>query len=255
MGRSQIRLLAKLANATRSFRAVLGRQFLLRYDPAVDPLDVALVLQTLELEIGVLEQRFDRRLRAHWLLPAPLPVYLFRSAENLAEVYGEPVGGFASWRDWLIAVHARKEYEEMIPHELAHIFAGWWNPNAPKLLQEGLAVWAQRTCGGRPVDGFVGRRYDSAKQALAGLLGPFPDAGDPDRYWYYILVGSFTGFLLRRSGWHHYRAFYQDKRVTLETLPARFEKHYGLNFETAGRVWFGQLPGCLLVDPPFEGWI
>lgn len=246
---------ARLATATRRFRAVPGRRFVLRHDPDVDPLDLALVARTLELEIGMQERRFERPLRGWRMLPTRLPVYLFRSAEALSQVYGEPVGGFASWHGWMIAVHPGRAWDEAIPHELAHIFAGWWNPHAPRVLQEGLAVWVQRTFGGQPADSYVRRRYPSVRQAVASLFGPEPAAGNHDRLWYYIVAGSFTGFLLRRAGWGHFREFYRDRSITTETFPGRFEKHYGLKLETAGRVWFGQLPGCSLTDPPFAGWM
>src|SRR4051812_12871780 len=114
--RLQSNLMARLAIAARPFRTVTGQRFVLRHDSSIESVDVALVHRTLELEIGMMEKRFGRRLMAWRPWPSRLPVYLFRSAQDLAQVYGKPAGGFACWHNWLIAVQAGPWWDEAISH-------------------------------------------------------------------------------------------------------------------------------------------
>ncbi len=122
---------------------------------------------------------------------------------------------------------------EGLRHELSHLFAYRWNTSAPHLVQEGLAVWLQGTM---PDQTDTAEDIDSV---LAFDTDPSPmlDAKyffAPDKiHSSYVLAGGFTGFLIRRFGWDHYRLFYSKaQRLTFRSV---FQKHFGMSFETAWR--------------------
>ena len=106
--------------------------------------------------------------------------------------------------------------DELIRHELAHLFTAKWNRRALPLLNEGFATWWQRTAGERAVDERAHHFFQSVSIGLGDLV-------DPETFYArkfyganYALAGSFSGFLIRRFGRDRYREFYKA------ALPANF---------------------------------
>lgn len=249
------------AQATRRFQAVSIGSSVLRYDPALDPLEIDFFRLACSQQITAIERLFGAQLRPPWWLwPSHLHVYLFPSSVEVSRVYGAPAGGFANfghWSDnWYIVVNLEADWREILRHELAHIIGGRWNPRAPTVLCEGLAVWAARTHGGCPIDEGARRLLCSRRGAIEHLLGPEPAPGSFDRHRYYVLTGSFTATLIRRFGLRRYRRFYRDRAITLTTLEKRFARHFGVPLRTAADNWLSDLIGEQLrrSAPTFPRW-
>ncbi len=237
-GFARDRLGRRMAWAVRRFRTVEGRRAVVHYNPRLDPFEVALFHAVCEQEIEGLERVFGTRLRAWRLFPSRLRIYLFRSVAGVSRVYGGPCGGFAEWFRWFVVVNADDEWRGLLRHEIAHIFAGRWSQSAPRVLVEGLAVWAQRTKQGWPVD--VAARWALPRRAdpLDLLLRREWPADPPQLLGrYYVLAGSFTGFLIRRFGLDAYRRFYRGTWTRRSDFARRFERHFGLPLEAAARDW------------------
>jgi hypothetical protein len=194
-------------------------------------------------QVATLERLFGRRLRPWWLWQRRLRVYLFRSVEEVSRVYGAPAGGFANWDHWLIVVNVETDWGEILRHELAHIFAGRWNPRAPTVLREGLAVWAQRTIARYPIDDCARSLLCGSAAALQQLIGPEPALGSIDRHRYYVLAGSFTAALIRRFGLRRYQQLYRDRLITRASLELRFERHFAVSLRSAVDRWLSALLG------------
>ncbi len=230
-----------LVRTTREFRSAVAGSVILRYDPALDPLETALFRLACNQQAAAIERLLGARLR-HWrLYPPRLRVYVFRSADEVSRVYGGPVGGFASWTHWYIVVNLEADWDEILRHELAHIIGGRWNPNAPTVLCEGLAVWAQRTVNGCSVDHYPRLAFSDMVGASELLLGPSPALGSPERHRYYALAGSFTGALIKRFGFARYRSLYGDRAVTGATFAARFPRHFGSPLSSVLQNWLDDL--------------
>lgn len=103
----------------------------------------------------------------------------------------------------------------------------------PPLVQEGLAVWLQGT---------TPNQTDAAKDTDSVLrfdTDPSPML-DPRQFFApnqvhvsYALAGGFTGYLIRRFGWDHYRRFY--RKADRWTFRSNFRRHFGMSFEAAWR--------------------
>ena len=230
-----------LMRATHGFRSTAASSVILWYDPALDQLETAFFRLACDQQSTSIERLLGARLRPWWMYPRRLRVYLFQSADDVSQVYGWPAGGFASWDQLLIVVNLEAEWREILRHELAHIIGGRWNPAAPTLLCEGLAVWAQRTISGYPLDRCARLAPSEKAGVLDWLLSPEPAIGSVDRQRYYALAGSFTGALIRRFGLSQYRRFYKDRNVTLATLAGRFKKCFGFALESIAQDWLADL--------------
>jgi hypothetical protein len=218
----------RLAAAVRGFGTAARQRTVLHSDPRIDPLEVALFHAACEQEVEALERLFGVRLREWRLVPTRLRVYLFPTPDEVSRVHGEPAGGYAHWLRWYVVANAQSEWRELIRHEVAHLFAGRWSQTAPRVLAEGLAVWAQRTVYGRPIDSAARSVLPQSRDPIDLLLRPgWPDdTGELfDRY--YVLAGSFTGFLIRRYGLATYRRFYRTTWTGRTDFARRFERHFG----------------------------
>jgi hypothetical protein len=233
----------RLASAARRFRTVVSPRFVLHHDPELAPFEAALFARVCEDELDTLEQLFGTRLRAWRLWTGRLRVYLFATAPEVSRVHGSAVGGYAECPRWAVVAGADNiQWREFARHELAHIFAGRWNLYAPRLLAEGLAVWAERPGVAGSVDRSARRALPDDSDPLARLLNPeWPD--DPQELFgeYYPLAGSFTGYLIRRFGWPAYRRFYQTIGTRQKSFARRFERHFGVPLNEVSRYWTEEL--------------
>jgi hypothetical protein len=229
--------------AARKFRSTATNSVILCYDPALDPFDTSLFRLTCDKQAIAVERFLGARLRPLRVYPPRIRVYLFQSSADVSRVYGGQVGGFASWNHRYVVVNLESDWGEILRHELTHIIGGRWNPNASTLLTEGLAVWAQRTMNGVPLDHWIQIKNSDWTTATECLLGPSPPVGSFDRKHYYGLAGSFTGSLIRRFGLARFRKLYQDRAVTGKSFARRFERHFGIALPSALREWLRNLRG------------
>ena len=128
--------------------------------------------------------------------------------------------------------------DELIRHELAHLFSATWGKPEPPFKDEGLATWLQQQEEGESID----------LQALAIVLGqgcpPLwgfikPAHFHANRAIGYSLAGSFTGFLIRRFGWETYGRFFRTSST--RSLEADFARVFGLSLLAADGQWRREL--------------
>jgi hypothetical protein len=231
------RCLQALKRATRDFRAMRAGPVVVFQDPTLDPLETALFRVTCEQQIAETEALFGLRLRAWWPFSLRLRVYLFQSCAAVSDIYGGPVSGFASWDHWHIAVNLNEYWGEIVRHEVAHILGGRWNPRPMTLLCEGLAVWAQRSIAGVPIDDWAKRVLRDLEPTMQCLLGQDPPLGTWKRQRYYILAGSFTRALSRRFGFRSYQTLYRDKAISAANFAKRFERDLGVPLLLFAEEW------------------
>jgi hypothetical protein len=192
-----------------------------------ETLDLQEIIRWSEADLDDLSQRFGIH------LPRPLTVVLMSSHRDLTDDFGRPMGGTALMPANAVILAADCPLREGLRHELVHLFAFRWNTSAPHLVQEGLAVWLQGTM---PDQTDLAEEIDSV---LAFDMDPLPmlDAKyffAPERmHSSYVLAGGFTGFLIRRFGWHQYRRFY--RKADRWTFRSLFQRQFGMSFEVAWR--------------------
>lgn len=230
---------AALAQAARGFDCVRAGSAVLRVDPAIDRFEASLFRLACQQEVAAVERLFGARLHNWRTSPRRLQVYVFQSASDVSQLYGERVDGFASCCDWQVAVNFETEWSEILRHEITHIFGGLWNPYAPRVLCEGLAMWAQRTIDRRPLDDYL--RYFNNKNALEILLGPEPKSSEFAHAHYYALAGSFSAALIERYGLAAYRRLYRDRGVQPTELTVRLRKHFGATAPAVVQEWLSGL--------------
>lgn len=239
--RRQDPVLQSLIQATRNFKIVRGNSVVMYYDPDLDSFEVALFRIACQKEVAAIEKLFGTFLLSWWGYGPRLRVYVFPTCDAVSKVYGAPAGGFASWSHWSIAVNLEPQWEEIIRHEVAHIMAARWNPYAMTFLCEGLAVWAERSRVGMPID-------DCAKQVLRHpkivneyLHNPPPPRESGEVHSYYAVAGSFTSTLIRRFGLDRYQRFYSDRSINNETIERGIQRHFGVPMPTFVRQWLADV--------------
>jgi hypothetical protein len=208
----------------------------------VDSLEAALFRFECQRQVDAVERLFGLRLRPWWAFRSRLRVYVFPSLAAVSEVYGGPVGGFASWDHWHVAVNLETQWGEIVRHEVAHILGACWNPRPMTLLCEGLAVWAQRTYGGQSPDDYARRiGVHGVDATIEWLLGPDPVLGTWHRKLYYAVAGSFTRALIERFGFTNYQKLYGDKAVSVANFTKEFCRHFGVPLRSFVRDWLTNL--------------
>jgi hypothetical protein len=226
--------------AVRGFRTLARRTVVLHYDPAMEPLDAAVAALVCERELADLERAFGFRLR-YWRFRRPR-AYLFRVAEELTALRGHPVGGFAMgqiggivlWTGWTMA--------EAFRHEFAHLFAAKANLAwRSEVVEEGLAVWAQRTHQGHAVHAAARKWLTRAVIAKEALPVRWEFKADPLTERNYVMAGSFAGYLIGRFGWPAYWRFCRRVTGGEPEFRRRFRRHFGLSFGAARDDWFAKL--------------
>jgi hypothetical protein len=134
-----------------------------------------------------------------------------------------------------VLLAADTSLDELLRHELAHLFAARWNLWAPPLLQEGLAVWWQRAREGRPVEclaepGPAGRSLVRTFQQEWKPFDRTPTAqARTDAC--YLLAGYFTDFLIHRFGWERYEQLY--RRASVRKFASQFRRVLGVSVADA----------------------
>jgi hypothetical protein len=204
-----------------------ARVSLLFPDGLGETIELQEIIRWAEADLDDLSQRFVIN------LPRPLTVVLMSSHRDLTDDFRRPMGGTALMPANAVVLAADCPLREVLRHELAHLFAYRWSTYAPHLVQEGLAVWLQRATPDET------DTADVIDPILTSDTDPLPML-DP-RYFFapnrahlsYALAGRFTGFLIRRFGWDHYRRFY--RKADRWTFRSLFKRQFGMSFEAAWR--------------------
>jgi hypothetical protein len=216
------------ATAIRGFESKTGRTVKLRFAPDVaDDWLPELLLLRCESELAHVTSWFGAPLSGR------VGVYVFDNECGLPPIHGRKHGGFALVGDNSVAVTAGASFDEIIRHELAHLFADRWNRFAPPLVSEGLAMCAQRTVRGVPLQFAARTIVASGQPRLLPLLNSA--AFYDEMHTSYLAAGSFSDFLLRRYGWFTYQTFYRS--LQWHPFCVSFERHFGLTIEAAESQW------------------
>jgi len=232
----------RLSRRVARFQTVSRGRVSLLFPAGVDhAIDFDEVIRWSESDLDELSRRFGIRFRRR------LTVMLISSHHDLTADFGTPMAGTV-----LVVANAVLlaadcwHLRDALRHELAHLFAARWNSCPPPIVQEGLAVWLQST---EP------HRRDTAQDiGLVRSLDIDPSPLLDRRYFFapermhacYGLAGAFTGFLIRRFGWDHYRRFY--RKVDRWTFRSYFRKHFGMSFEDAWRRCYEESAATVILN-------
>ena len=172
-----------------------------------------------------------------------LAVLLFARSSDFSRIFGSHAQGMAlvgSDCVLLAADHCcAATIAEITRHEVAHLFAGYWNSLADPFCSEGLAMCLEGTILGRPVDYHalvVLSTYTSL--TLSRLLDPTYFLGEACLQCH-LLAGSFTGFLIRQFGLDKYRAFYREAHRGMVVIA--LERFYGSDLCMLEAQWHADL--------------
>jgi hypothetical protein len=223
----------RVSRRVLGFCTLTGARVSLLFPTGLDEtIELHELIRWAETDVDDLSQRFGIR------LPRQLTVVLMSSHRDLTDDFGRPMAGTALMEANAVVLAADSPLRKGLRHELAHLFAFRWNTSAPHLVQEGLAVWLQGTT---PDD--ADTVEPDAAEVIDSVLTFDADPSpmlDP-KYFFapdqvhasYALAGGFTGFLIRRFGWDHYRRFYS--KVDRWTFRPLFQRQFGMSFEAAWR--------------------
>jgi tetratricopeptide (TPR) repeat protein len=233
----------RFARITRRFQTVRGEHVVLRHAAELaGVIEAASFLQRCEQTLAEFSRRFGFTLKRR------LVIFLFPTASGVSRFFKTQVGGCAFVHgDAVVLTNCKVggTPEEVLRHELAHLFSARWSKLDPPLKGEGLATWFMDTLDGKPID----------FHALAALLTDHYLflTWLTDRAWFYgsassyLVAGSFTGDLIRRFGWDAYRDFF--KRARTKNFEACFARAFGISLLAAERQWRDDL---LQRRPAFE---
>jgi hypothetical protein len=233
----QRRWLWRLVRCAWRFQTIRNPRIVLRFESGCHShVRRQKIARVCEDQLDDLAEQFGFSLRR------PVTVFLLRDTEQVTHVYGRLCAGFAivPANAIVIAPTCNLTPEELIRHELVHLFAGRWGSLKPVLNSEGLAVWLQATEGGVPIDVAALPHVRHRGLRLPAMLKT-SFFRDPCReHACYMLAGSFTGFLINRYGWRAYRRFYRAV-ANWGCYRWVFRRHFGLSLEQAEKEWRSEL--------------
>jgi len=219
----------RLIAAVRRFRTSSDSRVVLHYDPACNAQRIPDLMGRLHHELDLLAVRFGKPLRGRAV------VFLVGSHKDVSRIIGYAAGGYALWHANVILIAADQPTDELVRHELAHLFSGRWSKHAPPLLSEGLSVCLQGTERGYPIDTLAQPLLDNRRLRLSDLLNRRVFFSESQRLGCYVLAGSFTRFLIRRYGWNRFERRYRS--CNGYRFGGKFKKHIGVMLERAEWSW------------------
>ena len=223
------RWLWRLCRSVWHFQTESTRRVVLHFDPTLkERWDFDVLFKRFEAALDDLALWFDISFRRR------LVVYLFPSYSSIQQAFQQKIGGTALKQPNAIVITADSNLEEIMRHEITHLYSFHWNRKAPPLLSEGLAVWLQGTNFGMPID-FAARLVSQHSLSFDQLLKPNFFFSPQYQNACYCLAGSFTGFLIRRYGWNKYRQCYRSAGIGY--LRRKFKKTFGLSLKEAESKW------------------
>jgi hypothetical protein len=214
----------------RRFRTISDDRIIIHYAPALEGTwNMPTLLERCRLHHDSLAERFGSPLRRRAV------VFLCASYRDVSQIFGPRHGGIALWSANAIVIGNDCNIDEVVRHELTHLFSLCMNMLAPPLLAEGLSVWLQETEHGLPIDTAVQPALGDRSLTLPRLLKRKVFFSEAKRHSCYLLAGSFTGFLIRRYGWERYRKLFC--RCNGSRFQAKFKKYMGVTLEQAEWQW------------------
>jgi hypothetical protein len=236
--------LRRLDRTARHFLTASVGGVTLRHDPALGEAGAAdEVLILAARALGYLEGLFGQPIQG-------VIVYLFSTHEPIQELFGPRYSAAALHERSAVVVPFRVpdldgvgagfRLDEVLKHEMAHLFAARWNRTTAPLLEEGLATWLQGTVQGYTIDGLAVNFIRQEEGHLRPLLDPEVFFDPANSRQCYILAGSFTGFLIDRFGWDSYRRLYCELRPD-SLFDHEFVEQLGLTLEEAETQWQDRL--------------
>jgi tetratricopeptide (TPR) repeat protein len=235
----------RLSRRVRGFSTAKTRRFSLLFPAGLDEaIDLEEFARWSELDLDDLSQRLGLQMKR------PLTIVLVSSHRDLTNDFGRPMGGVALAHANAALLAADCPLREGLRHELTHLFSFQWNVLAPPLVQEGLAVWAQRITPDQTV------AVEEMDRALSSGADPLQMLDR--RYFFapermrmsYILAGAFTEFLICQFGWENYRRFYI--KAYRRTFRRVFQRHFGVTVEEAWRRWHDESVASARQKPGLE---
>jgi hypothetical protein len=230
--------------ATWNFRVRASDHVTLRYAPELeDQLDLRHYLELSDELLVEFGRNFGFPLKRR------LVVYFFAKHASIRRVFGFSFAGFALVGGDAIGLCADgtvfASLDETIRHELAHLFSARWGGPGLPFKSEGLATWLMSSIKGKPID-LCAREVllterDVPLRRLAASSWSYSASS-------YSVAGSFTGHLIRRFGWDHYRDFYQ--RADRKNFAIVFARVFGLVLGEAERQWRDELLTQSHAAPP-----
>jgi hypothetical protein len=234
-----------LSRRVRGFSTAKSRRISLLFPAGLDEvIDLEEFARWSELDLDDLSQRLGLQMKR------PLTIVLVSSHRDLTNDFGRPMGGTVLAHANAVLIAADCPLRETLRHELTHLFCFQWNAFAPPLIEEGLAVWAQRITPDQTVSvEDMDRALSSGADPLQMLDRRYFFA--PDRmHMSYIIAGAFTEFLIREFGWDNYRRFYiKASRWTFRRV---FQRHFGVTIEEAWRRWHDESMASARQEPGLE---
>jgi hypothetical protein len=186
--------------------------------------------------VWICEEAIDKLARWHGSLITPPTVFILANSQQFRQAIGGHCGAICILEKNAIVVPAYGvpglgHVDDVIRHELAHLFTARWNRHAIPLLNEGFATWWQHASGQSGLEPCV-PRVDSS---LVDLLDPNNFYNKSRAQTNYALAGSFSGFLIRRFGRERYLDFYQ--RATPEGFERCVAGCFGLTLAEVEACW------------------
>jgi hypothetical protein len=232
--------LRKFGGRVRHFRTVSNHRVWLHYEPELeDRWFFPSLLEDVQKELESLEQQFDRPLRRR------LHVYFFEHRRDFGEIFGWEYWGFALvGANAIVFADDSQFFQEIVRHELTHLFTHRWRAGAQPLLSEGLSVHMQQSHWGHSIDTMASDFLKKEPLPLLSLRDPRVFFSKEHIAACYALAGSFTGFLIRRHGWKNYRRWFRWCDGTMFLF--KFHWCFGVSFAQAESDWRAEL---LSADP------
>jgi len=131
--------------------------------------------------------------------PTTLDVFYVTNRQDMNDLVGRPVTGFAYYRDAAIVLVLNDRWRSFERHEVTHFvtYAAWPEP-AGAAVTEGLATYVDGVCGGYP-NGMVVRTILD-RDALIPLPVLASDFRGQDDLVAYLEAGSIADLVARRLG-------------------------------------------------------
>jgi hypothetical protein len=245
---SRNRWLRAVVCQIRHFRTAENDRIVLRYAPELHgKIDTSQVLNLADKALSEMEATFGRlnlswrKIEAPLLLRKRLFVYLFSTKKAVQVIFGKNYGGvaLARYRSVVLSFEYPR-MEEVLKHEVSHLFSHRWNDRPSPLLQEGLSTWLQGTVRGCTIDSIACTLIWHEEYRLRRMLSRKFFFAKANCWACYMLAGSFTGFLIRKFGWKAYKRFYSRAEGKWR-FDAKFVKHFGLTLEEAEEQWRTEL--------------
>jgi hypothetical protein len=219
----------RLSRRVVRFRTNVGDRVTLLYAADVDGvLDLHEVMLWAESDLNDLSKRFGIHLERR------LTIVLASSYRDPSADFGRSMGTIVLQAN-AVVLGADCPVRKALRHELAHLFAARWNQSPPPLLQEGLAVWLERT--EQDFENGDERRWllHATDMDVVSLLDPAYFFSAAHMHRSYALAGGFTDFLIRRFGWPRFMECYRTTHRL--NFHSRFQQQFGITLADAWRKW------------------